>query len=68
MYQARYDASYGLILKSDGKGNFKTIIPTQSGLILAGETRDIQKITVSKLSYYLMARNNNSLQVFKKNR
>ena len=68
MYQARYDASYGLILKSDGKGNFKTIIPTQSGLILEGEVRDIQKITVNKLPYYLVARNNNSLQIFKKSR
>ena len=68
MYQARYDASYGLILKSDGKGNFKTIIPTKSGLILEGEIRDIQKITVNKLPYYLGARNNNSLQIFKKSR
>ncbi len=68
MYQARYDASYGLILKSDGKGNFKTIIPTQSGLILEGEIRDIQKIMLNKLPYYLIARNNNNLQVFKKNR
>ena len=68
MYQARYDASYGLILKSDGKGNFKTIIPTKSGLMLEGEIRDIQKITVNKLPYYLVARNNNSLQIFKKSR
>ena len=68
MYQARYDASYGLILKSDGKGNFKTIIPTKSGLMLEGEVRDIQKITVNKLPYYLVARNNNSLQIFKKSR
>jgi enediyne biosynthesis protein E4 len=68
MYQARYDASYGLILKSDEKGNFKTIIPTQSGLILEGEVRDIQKITVNKLPYYLIVRNNEPLKVFKKNR
>ena len=66
MYQARYDASYGLILKSDGKGNFKTIIPTKSGLMLEGEIRDIQKIIFNKLPYYLIARNNNSLQTFKK--
>jgi enediyne biosynthesis protein E4 len=66
MYQARYDASYGLILKSDGKGNFKPIIPTQSGLMLEGEVRDIQKVMVNKLPYYLIARNNTALQVFKK--
>ncbi len=68
MYQARYDGSYGLILKNDGKGNFKPIIPIQSGLLLEGEIRDIQKIKVNKLPYYLIARNNNSLQVFKKNK
>ena len=68
MYQARYDASYGLILKSDGKGNFKTIISTQSGLMLEGEVRDIKNVTVNELPYYLIARNNNTLQVFKKNR
>ena len=68
MYQARYDGSYGLILKSDGKGNFKPIIPVQSGLLLEGEIRDIQKIKVNKLPYYLIARNNNSSQIFKKNK
>jgi enediyne biosynthesis protein E4 len=67
MYQARYDGSYGLILKSDGKGNFKSIIPTQSGLVLNDEVRDIKAITVNKLPYYLIARNNMALQVFKKN-
>jgi hypothetical protein len=66
MYQARYDGSYGLILKSDGKGNFKSIIPTQSGLMLDGEIRDILQIKVNKLPYYLIARNNNTLQVFSK--
>jgi hypothetical protein len=66
MYQARYDGSYGLILKSDGKGNFKSIISTQSGLLLNDEIRDIQQIKVNKLPYYLIARNNNTLQIFKK--
>jgi enediyne biosynthesis protein E4 len=66
MYQARYDASFGLILKSDGKGNFKTITPTQSGLMLEGEIRDIKNVTVNELPYYLIARNNMALQIFKK--
>jgi enediyne biosynthesis protein E4 len=68
MYQARYDGSYGLILKSDGKGNFKSIIPTQSGLLLNDEVRDIKSITVNKSTYFLIARNNMALQVFKKNK
>ena len=66
MYQARYDGSYGLILKSDGKGNFKSILPTQSGLIFNNEVRDIKSIIVGKIQYYLVARNNETMQVFKK--
>lgn len=66
MYQARYDGSYGLILKSDGKGNFKSIIPSQSGLLLHDEIRDIQIMKVNDLPYYLIARNNTHLQIFKK--
>ena len=66
MYQARYDGSYGLILKSDGKGNFKSILPTQSGLIFNNEVRDIKSIMVKQVPYYLVARNNETLQVFKK--
>ena len=66
MYQARFDGSYGLILKSDGKGNFKSIFPTQSGLMLNDEIRDIKSVMVEKKPYFLIARNNNTLQVFKK--
>lgn len=66
MYQARYDGSYGLILKSDEKGNFKSVIPSQSGLLLNDEIRDMQIIKVNKLPCYLIARNNNTLQVFTK--
>jgi hypothetical protein len=35
---------------------------------LNDEVRDIKKITFNKLPYYLIARNNETLQVYKKNR
>ena len=65
MYQARYDGSYGLILKSNGKGNFKSILPTQSGLMFNDEVRNIKSLMVGQIKYYLVARNNDALQVFK---
>jgi len=43
----RYDASYGLLIKGDGKGNFKAIAPAVSGLIIDGDVRDIKLLTMA---------------------
>jgi hypothetical protein len=66
MYQARYDAFFGLILKGNGKGGFKTLIPTDTGLMLEGDIRDIKQVKTTAGILYLVARNNDKLQVFKK--
>ena len=66
MYQARYDAFFGLILKGNGKGGFKTLIPTDTGLLLEGDIRDIKQVKTTAGILYLVARNNDKLQVFKK--
>ena len=63
----RYDASYGVFLKGDGKGNFISIKPKDSGFFVDGQVRDIQKITVGKSDYILVARNNDTPLVFKIN-
>jgi hypothetical protein len=65
MYQGRYDASYGLILEGNGKGGFKPVLPTQSGLLLDGEIRDIKPLKTASGQVYLVARNNAPLQVFR---
>ena len=44
----RYDASYGLLIKGDGKGNFKAIPPAVSGLIIDGDAKDIKLLTIGK--------------------
>jgi enediyne biosynthesis protein E4 len=44
----RSDASIGLFLKGDGKGNFEPVLPMQSGLFICGETRKISMITLGK--------------------
>jgi hypothetical protein len=61
----RYDASYGLVLKGDGKGNFTTINPITSGLIIDGDVKDMQLITLrNKRKALLIALNDASLQTY----
>jgi hypothetical protein len=64
----RYDASYGVFLKGNGKGQFESIKPNVSGFFVDGEVRDIKQITIGKSPYVLVARNNDSPVLFKINR
>jgi hypothetical protein len=67
-YEGRYDASYGIVLKQDGRGNFVPLSMRESGLIVTGETRDIKAIQSPRgFPYILVARNNDSVLVFKQN-
>ncbi|MBS1507111.1 MAG: VCBS repeat-containing protein [Bacteroidetes bacterium] len=63
----RYDASYGVFLKGDGKGNFSNIKTKDSGFFVDGEVRDIKKIKIGKSDYVLVARNNDTPLIFKIN-
>ncbi|QHV98394.1 VCBS repeat-containing protein [Spirosoma endbachense] len=65
MYQGRYDASYGLVLKNDGKGNFIALSPVDSGFLLNGEIRDIRPIQTPKGLLIAVARNGMGIQLFK---
>ena len=58
----RNDASYGLWLKGDGKGDFTTQLPRNSGLVIKGDVRNIRKIRVGNESHILFAKNNDALQ------
>jgi hypothetical protein len=60
----RFDSSYGLFLKGDGKNNFKSVLTRQSGLKLEGEIRDFKVIKVKGKEVLLVARNNDALQLF----
>jgi hypothetical protein len=64
----RYDASFGVFLKGDGKGQFKNIKPRESGFFVDGEVRDIKGIKIGKNDYIIVARNNDSPVLFKINR
>jgi len=58
-----YDASYGLFLKGDGKGNFKVVKNQQSGFDLRSAIRDIKEVKAGKNKLIIVA-SNNSLPTF----
>lgn len=60
----RYDASYGLFLKGDGKGNFKTVRPATSGFIIDGDVKDLKLLKTTSVSLIFAAVNNEPLKVF----
>jgi hypothetical protein len=62
----RYDASIGLILLGDGKGNWKALDTQESGFLVKGETRHIQVLSNFKNEkVILVSRNNQSMVGFK---
>ena len=64
----RYDASYGVFLRGDGKGNFISVKPKDSGFFVDGEVRDIKKIKIGNSEFLLVARNNDTPLMFKINK
>ena len=61
----RYDASYGIYLKGDGKGNFTSVANENSGLFLDGEVRDMLIITSGKNRRLIVGRNHDLVLAFK---
>jgi hypothetical protein len=59
-----YDASHGLLLKGDGKGNFSTETPVQSGITIRGAVRDIQTIRSGKKNLLIVAQNNEAPVIY----
>ncbi|CCH56949.1 ASPIC/UnbV domain protein [Fibrisoma limi BUZ 3] len=63
-YQGRYDASYGLVLRNDGKGRFTALSPIQTGFLLNGEVRDIRPVRTPNGAMIMVARNGQYPQLF----
>lgn len=60
----RNDASYGLLFLGDGKGDFKTLMPYESGIHISGEVKSINRIKLAGGGYgFLIAKNNDYLQL-----
>ena len=64
----RYDASYGVTLLANRQHQYTYINPGSTGLFIKGEVRDIKQINTSKGACIIIARNNEPLQIFRKNR
>ncbi len=67
IYTGKLDAFNGLLLKGDGKGNFRTSLPSENGFYVAGDAKDLVKVKSSKGKILIFAsQNRNKLMVFRK--
>lgn len=64
----RNDASYGLLLRGDGKGGFASLAALQSGFAVRGEVRKLLKLKVGGRTHFVAVRNNDSVQCFETSR
>jgi len=58
-----YDASYGVLLQGDGRGNFTAVNENQSGMMVKGAVRDIVEIETAKKKLMLITKNNEPMEV-----
>ena len=58
-----YDASYGVLLKGNGKGNFAALPAQQSGINIRGAVRDMKVVKVGKKKMAIVTKNNDSMQL-----
>lgn len=62
----RYDALNGLLLKGDGKGNFKSLSILESGIYIPGDGKALVKLLSSSGNYLVAAtQNRGPLKLFK---
>ena len=65
MYQGRYDASYGVVLRNEGRGVFTAESGVDCGFLLNGEIRDIRPVKTGRGLLIVVARNGASAQLFR---
>jgi len=58
------DANYGFVFLGDGQGNYVTKPSLSTGIMIRGDVRDIQTLTVRGKTYALYSLNNGKLQVY----
>jgi hypothetical protein len=62
----RYDASYGLLLRGDGRGGFSAVDLETSGLVIEGEVRAMQLLrSAAGARQVVVARNDAGLQMLR---
>jgi hypothetical protein len=61
----RMAASFGLLLRGDGRGAFSPSPAVESGFFVPGESRDIQRVRSAAGDLYLVSRNDDRPLVFR---
>ena len=63
----KMSAGYGLYLRGDGKGRYTPVRTAESGFLVPGQARDIQRVRTRTGSFYIVARNNDRPLIFRTN-
>tara|TARA_R110002073_G_C9468831_1_gene579237 strand:- start:385 stop:684 length:300 start_codon:yes stop_codon:yes gene_type:complete len=58
---------FGYFLKGNGKGDFKAIKPSESGVFIKGDTKDLVEINVKAQKYIIITKNDDYIQFLKGN-
>jgi hypothetical protein len=61
----RMAASYGVVLRGDGKGLFTPVRAPESGFFVPGQSRDIQRVRTAHGELVVVSRNNDRPLVFR---
>jgi hypothetical protein len=61
----RMSASYGLVLRGDGKGAFTPVRAPESGFFVPGQARDIQRVRTPQGELIVVTRNNDRPLIFR---
>ena len=61
----RMAASYGLVLRGDGKGHFTPLHVSRSGFFVPGQSRDIARLRTPRGDLFVVARNNDRPLIFR---
>ena len=63
----QYDASIGLLLKGNGKGGFKPLPLSESGVFLPGDVKSISSIKLNGVLSYIVGINSGEMKVLRAN-
>lgn len=59
----RYDASYGVMLKGDGKGGFQALPHDRTGLMIRGQIRHLGNLNIGGRKAVLVVKNNEPVEI-----
>lgn len=60
-------SSFGMLLRGDGQGGFTPVRAPESGFVVPGQSRDIQKVHTYNGDLYIVSRNNDRPVLFRAN-